>query len=145
MIDHQNRSQMRAYFKVAWKKYTDRIPTEPIETIIGEVISIHPEYQAMLESDHEDLDKDYQPENGQTNPFLHMGMHISLREQYNSDRPAGILLLYKKILMKTGDIHQTEHLIMDCLGESLWQAQRKGQLPDETAYLNCIKRVFNTI
>ncbi len=145
MFQNQNRNQMRAYFRTAWKKYSERMPTEPIETIIGEVVSIHPEYQTMLESDHDDLDKDYQPESGQANPFLHMGMHISLREQLNSDRPAGIQLLYKKILMKTADIHETEHLIMDCLGESLWRAQRNAQLPDENAYLDCIKRVFDKI
>jgi len=145
MFQHQDRNQMRAYFRTAWKKYTDRIPAEPIETIIGDVISIHPEYHQMLESEHDDLDKDYIPEEGESNPFLHMGMHISLREQCESDRPAGIAGLYKKILMKTKDIHKTEHLIIECLGESLWQAQKNGQLPDENAYLDCINRIYNSI
>jgi hypothetical protein len=113
--------------------------------MIAEVISMHPEYQAMLEAEHDELDRDYQPEHGQSNPFLHMGMHISLREQYSTDRPAGILQLYQKILIKSGDPHETEHAMMECLGASLWQAQNTGQLPDENAYIRCLQQIINQI
>ena len=139
----QDRNQIRTFFRSAWKKYIDKLPAEPLEILVGDVISIHPEYHNMLENDSNDLDKDYQPEEGQTNPFLHMGMHISLREQYNSNRPDGIQLLYKKILIKMGDPHEAEHVMMDCLAENLWQAQKSGELPDEKAYLDCLKQIIN--
>ena len=106
---------------------------------------MHPEYQAMLEAEHDDLDRDYQPEHGQSNPFLHMGMHISLREQYSTDRPTGIMQLYQKILIKTGDPHEAEHAMMECLGASLWQAQNTGQLPDEKTYFRCLEQIINKI
>jgi len=142
MFFSNDRSKIRQFFKTSWQKVVDKQPAEPIELIVGEVVSLHPEYHALLEADEEILDKDYLPENGESNPFLHMGMHITLREQYQSDRPAGIKLLYKKILMKTGDAHQTEHLMMDCLGESLWQAQQTGQMPDEARYLDCLRQLI---
>jgi len=143
MMYSQDRNQIRTFFRSAWKKYTDKQPAEPLEILIGDVISIHPEYHNMLENDSDELDKDYQPEEGQTNPFLHMGMHITLREQYNSNRPDGIQALYKKILIKTGDPHKAEHMMMDCLAENLWKAQKNGELPDEKAYLDCIKLIIN--
>jgi hypothetical protein len=145
MIYGQDRNQIRNLFRSAWQKYRDRQPLEALETMLAEVISMHPEYQAMLEAEHGDLDRDYHPEHGQSNPFLHMGMHISLREQYSTDRPAGIMQLYQKILIKMGDTHEAEHVMMECLGASLWQAQNTGQLPDENAYISCLKQIINKI
>ena len=134
---------MRAFFRSAWKKYREKLPAEPLEILVGDIINLHPEYHDMLENEKDELEKDYQPDEGQTNPFLHMGMHISLREQYNCDRPSGVQLLYKKILIKTGDQHETEHIMMDCLAENLWQAQKSGELPDEKVYLDCLKTVIS--
>ena len=142
MLFNQDRIQIRTYFRTAWKKYIDRVPLDPLEAIIAEVISIHPEYHAMLAGEHDDLDRDYHPESGQGNPFLHMGMHISLREQASSNRPTGINQLYNNILMKIGDLHQAEHKMIECLGESLWQAQQTGQLPDENVYIHCLKQIY---
>jgi len=142
MFYSQDRNQIRNLFRDAWAKHLQRQPMEPIEAIISDVVSIHPEYHNMLESKLDDLDKDYLAENGESNPFLHMGMHISLREQLNSDRPAGVSNLYKKILIKTSDQHETEHLMIECLAESLWQAQKTGQQPDEAAYLRCLTHLI---
>lgn len=143
MMYGQDRNQIRLFFRSAWKKYLEKLPAEPLELLIADIISMHPEYHALLENEQDELQHDYQPDAGQTNPFLHMGMHISLREQYNSDRPVGIQSLYKKILISTGDAHTTEHLMMDCLAENLWQAQKNGELPNETAYLDCIKQAIS--
>ena len=111
--------------------------------MIVQVVSMHPEYHRMLENEHDELDQDYLAELGHSNPFLHMGMHISLREQYSTDRPAGITHLYKQILIKLGDAHATEHAMMECLGQSLWQAQNSGQLPDDKAYIYCLKQLID--
>ncbi len=143
MIYTQDRNQIRTLFRTAWQKYRDKLPSEALETMIAEVISMHPEYHAMLEDEHNHLDHDYLPEHGHGNPFLHMGMHITLREQYSTDRPAGIQKLYQQILIKAGDPHAAEHAMIECLGESLWQAQNSGQLPDEKAYIQCLKQIIS--
>jgi len=142
MFFSNDRNEIRLFFKTSWQKFVDKQPAEPIELLVGEVVCLHPEYHALLESGQNELDKDYLPEHGESNPFLHMGMHITLREQYHSDRPSGISHLYKQILMKLGDAHAAEHLMMDCLGESLWQAQQSGQMPDEARYLDCLKQLI---
>lgn len=143
MFFSQDRNEIRKFFRASWKKLIDKQPIEPLEALIGGVVAMHPEYHSMLETEQSDLDKDYLPEEGQGNPFLHMGMHITLREQRDSNRPNGIREIYKEILIKLGDPHETEHMMMDCLGETLWQAQKTGQLPDDQAYLDCLTQLIN--
>ncbi len=122
----------------AWEKHREQVPMEPLEQLIAAVIQQHPEYHRYLESPDDVLDRDFTPEGGQTNPFLHMGMHISLQEQISADRPAGISALYRKLTKKTGDPHASEHRMMECLGQVLWEAQRSNRMPDEQAYLACL-------
>jgi len=122
----------------SWRKRRDGLPLSPLEHRVTEVIAEHPEYHRLLEEDA--LDRDYPPANGAPNPFLHMGMHIALREQAASGRPAGIGELQGEILRGAASAHDAEHRMMDCLAEALWQAQRSGALPDETAYLDCLRK-----
>ena len=83
----------------------------------------------------------FTPDGGAENPFMHMGMHIAIREQVMTDRPQGIAAAYRQLVERLGDQHQAEHRIMECLGEMLWKAQRSGGMPDESAYLACIRRL----
>ncbi len=133
---------MRRLFAAAWKKANAGEPLEPLEALIAEVVRVHPEYHGLLGRDGGALDRDYLPEPGETNPFLHMGMHITIQEQVGADRPAGIALLYRQLVTKTGDAHETEHHLMECLGEALWKAQRAGTMPDDGAYLACVRRLL---
>ncbi len=93
----------------------------------------------MLERKEDVLKEDYLPEQGNMNPFLHMSMHIAIKEQIQTDRPAGISALCESLLKKYGDQHEMEHQVMECLGESLWLAQRNNCMPDERAYLENVK------
>jgi hypothetical protein len=134
-----NRDDTRQAFFDTWKKMQAGEPMTGLETIIAEVIRLHPEYHRLLEDGGRSLDKDWLPEGGEANPFLHMGMHIAIREQLSIDRPTGIKAAYQTLLAKTHDVMAAEHLMLDCLGEALWRAQRENRLPDEQAYLACIK------
>lgn len=134
-----NRSDTRQPFFDAWKKMQTGVPMTALETIIADVIRLHPEYHGLLEDAGKTLDKDWLPEGGETNPFLHMGMHIAIREQLSIDRPAGIKAAHGALLAHKGDAHAAEHEMLECLAETLWRAQRENRLPDENAYLACIK------
>ena len=90
------------------------------------------------------LGREYLPEMGQSNPFLHMGMHIAIQEQLGSNRPAGILDVYQQLCQRTGDSHAVEHAMMECLGETLWEAQRAGRDPDERLYLQRLRHLCQT-
>jgi len=104
------------------------------------VILDHPEYHRYLNNETDAVNNEFTPESGQVNPFLHMGMHIAIKEQVGSDRPAGISGLYHALLQGGWpDGHELEHNMMECLGEILWQAQRDNTLPDEYAYMECLK------
>lgn len=140
MLFSNDRNDIRQHFFVVWKKFNDKQALDPLESLIANVIRLHPEYHSLLE-DTQSLNKDYTPEMGQSNPFLHMGMHIGLYEQLSTNRPAGIKDVYEKLQIKTGDIHEAEHLMMECLGEAMWQAQRDNAMPDDASYLACLKKL----
>lgn len=137
----QNRDESRAYFYNVWKKQKNKLPLEPEEVVISDVISEHPEYHYYLDSKESVNVNDFNVENNEINPFLHMGMHIALKEQVNSDRPIGINTIFKQIISRSITLHDAEHKMMECLGRSLWEAQCKNQLPDENEYMECLKRI----
>ena len=135
-----SRDEIRRVYLDVWRRMQRREVLEPMQALIAEIIDGHPEYHALLDDDLDTLRQEFTPAEGGTNPFLHMGMHIALREQANSDRPAGIAGIYRRLVARLGQ-HEAEHVMMDCLGESLWRAQRDNQPPDETAYLECLRRL----
>ena len=136
----QNRDEIRKVYQAVWQKVNSGQLLEPMESLIADVIQLHPEYHALLDSGESLLEAEFSADTGQSNPFLHMGMHIALREQAGTDRPAGFTKLYKKLLRKM-DVHRAEHAMMECLGQSLWLAQRNNTAPDEQAYLACVKKI----
>jgi len=137
----QGREESRRYFVETWRKYRAEEALEPLERQLLGVILEHPEYHAQLDDGEAALAAEFTPEGGQSNPFLHMGMHLALREQVGTDRPAGIAALYRRLLHKYESEHALEHAMLECLGEALWTAQRNGLPPDEAAYLECLKRL----
>lgn len=139
----QDRNQLRQMYFDAWRKQQGGELMQPLEIMIAEVVSLHPEYHALLEQGEVALDKDFLPETGESNPFMHMGMHIAIREQLATDRPEGIVLAHKKLLLRLQNKHDVEHQIMECLGQSLWEAQRNHSAPDELQYLLCVQKQAN--
>jgi hypothetical protein len=136
----QGRTALRRMYRDAWRKHRESRPVEPVEDQIVRVVDLHPEYTPLLEGDEDVLERDYTPEQGQLNPFLHMGLHLAVREQVATNRPAGIADVHRALLARLGDPHAAEHAMIDCLGEALWQAQRAGRAPDEAAYLEALRR-----
>jgi hypothetical protein len=136
----QSRDEVRQVYRRVWQKVQARQLLEPMEALIADVIEIHPEYHDLFEDGEAIEQREFTPEQGQTNPFLHMGMHIALREQADSDRPAGLQSLHQKLSADKGR-HEAEHAMMECLGEALWNAQRNAREPDMAAYLDCLKKL----
>jgi hypothetical protein len=141
MLYGQNRDEIRRVYCTAWDKHQQGLPLEPLEQQLVAIIGQHPEYHALLADHDAALTRDFTPEAGQTNPFLHMGMHLAIREQLATDRPAGITATFGVLMARVQDAHAAEHHMMDCLGEALWQAQRSGQAPDEARYLECLRQL----
>jgi hypothetical protein len=136
----ESRADARATFVEVWAKMNRGAALAPMESLIAEVITMHPEYHARLR-DREVLSAEFPPEQGESNPFLHMGMHIALKEQQRTDRPPGVADAYRRIVQRSGDAHEAEHRMIECLARSLWEAQRARVLPDEEAYLDCLRRL----
>ncbi len=137
MIFGQDRNELRGMYLDAWEACREGRPMTPLQAQISDVISAHPEYHDLIGS--EELARDYTPDEGQSNPFLHMGLHLAINDQLSTNRPPGIRELFQQVLLQTGERHAAEHKLLDCLAESLWDAQRAGQLPDENAYLERVR------
>ena len=135
----QNRDQLRRMYLEAWRKFSARTPLEPLEAQLAAVIAEHPEYVAWLEAGDAALGAEFTPEGGRENPFLHLGLHLAIREQVATNRPAGIAEIHKKLSERLGGAHEAEHAMLEPLGEALWEAQRQGRMPDEQVYLERLR------
>jgi len=140
MLFGSDRNALRRTFTEAWRRRVLGLVLEPLQARIAQVVEAHPEYHAAVQ-DPESLDRDYVPENGQTNPFLHMAMHLALVEQRATDRPSGIARALELVDLKLRDPHAAEHAAMECLGRVMWEAQRVGTAPDERIYLECVRQL----
>ena len=140
MFSTQNRLELREHFFRSWDKAQRGEPLDGLEKMIATVVAQHPEYHAVVAHPEAYVDRDYPLASGETNPFLHLGMHIALHEQLTTQRPAGIVAIYQAVLAASPDPHLAEHRMMACLSEVLWQAQRTGAAPDEAAYLRCLQQ-----
>jgi len=139
-FENQSRSDLRSMYLEAWRKHRAALPMEPLEAQIADVIVEHPEYHALLNDPHAALAKDFNPDSGQGNPFLHMAMHLAVRDQIATDRPAGIRSAFEKLLKRRNRL-DAEHAIAEHLTEMIWQAQRSGMPPDEQVYLRRIQKL----
>ena len=135
-----SRDQARQFFFDAWRKYRAGQPLEELESIAVEVMLLHPEYHHVLDDPDRFLDREYTPEDGVTNPFLHMSLHVAIEEQVAIDQPPGIRTEFERILASRGERHDALHVVLECLGEVVWQAQRERVVPDGERYLECLRR-----
>ena len=141
MLYGDNVQDTRALFFSSWKKYKHRQPLLALEQQLVDVILMHPEYQAMLEKNPKHPESFYS-ELGQTNPFLHMGLHLAIRDQVMTDRPSGITDVYQTLMAQHHDVSTVEHLLMEHLGECLWLANQNQCMPDEAAYLRACQQIL---
>ena len=135
LFDGHSRDQLRLAYAQAWAKHLARAPLAPLEAQIADVIAAHPEYQRFVADPDTAIGFEQDTSLAADNPFLHMGLHLAVREQVSIDRPPGVRDLVRRLQGRYGDVHLAEHALMEALGEELWRAQHEGRAPDEGRYL----------
>jgi hypothetical protein len=133
------REQVREMFFEAWRKYRAGLPLVGIEAIALDVILQHPEYHEALGDPERTRERDYVDE---SNPFLHMSLHLALEEQLSIDQPPGIVRHFEVLVAKLQDRHEALHHALECLAETVWRSQRDSAPPDANAYLECLARAL---
>lgn len=131
---------VRRFFCEAFRKVRTNEILTPLEAIARDWIVRHEEYADALKDVDAALAADYSVERGQSNPFLHLSMHLSIAEQISIDQPPGIRAAFLSLTQRLGSEHDAHHQIMECLGEMIWNSQRNGLPPDGTAYVECVRR-----
>lgn len=139
-----SREQVRQFFFDVWSKYRAGQPLEGAERTALDAILAHPEYHALLDQPERYRDRDYLPQAGELNPFLHLSMHLAVAEQLSVDQPPGIRERYQRLCQRQGDAMAAAHDVMDCLGEMIWQVQRHHTAFDSAAYLRCLDQKLGT-
>ncbi len=134
-----SRDQVRSFFIDTWRKYQAKEVLTPMETIAADIITQHPEYHAVVE-DPDAIDRDFPPESGQINPFLHLSLHLAIEEQLSIDQPPGVRAAFEAACARRGDRHDAMHDALECLGEMLFNAQRNGTPPDGVAYVSALRK-----
>ena len=137
-----SREQVRRFLIEAWRKRRDGQPATPLEILAADIVTMHPEYHALLASGDDAVDRDWTPEQGEANPFLHLSLHLAIEEQLSIDQPPGIRGLFEQLMVRRGERHAATHAVLDCLGETLWRASRDRQPPDGAAYLDCLRKAL---
>tara|TARA_B100000686_G_scaffold353619_1_gene459960 strand:+ start:670 stop:1089 length:420 start_codon:yes stop_codon:yes gene_type:complete len=135
-----SRNQSRQFLFDTWHKYHHKALLSDMEKMALDIILLHPEYHSILDNTEKYYDKDFLPEMGSTNPFLHMSMHIAIKEQLSINQPAGIRDRFNRLQKKNNNEHKTMHQIMECLAEMLWEAQRSQSTPDASIYFKCLDK-----
>lgn len=133
------RDQVRQFFCSAWKKHLERLPLVGAEVTAADIAARHPEYHALLSNPDAALAQDWTPESGQMSPFLHLSLHLAIHEQTSIDHPPGIRSAFDQLRRRMPE-HDAEHVLLECLGETIWRAQREGQPMDAQAYVDAIQR-----
>ena len=136
------RDELRRSYADAWRKHLARVPLTPLEALIADVIALHPEYHSVVSAAAEAIGHDSPAQGPGQNPFLHMGLHIAVREQLAIDRPPGIRELNGALEAQLGNRHAAEHALMEALAQTLWEAQRSGRPPEEQHYLELARRAL---
>ena len=140
-IFNPTREEVRRFFCDTWKKKTENHILDPMETLASDWMVDHPEYHLLLTDPEGALAQDYTPDRGETNPFLHLSMHLSISEQISINQPPGIKEIADKLSHKLGSMHEAQHLIMECLGQVMWEAQREGGQLSPEKYLEALKKL----
>ena len=135
-----NQHDVRRFFCDTLAKQREGRILTPMEAIAARWIDEHPEYHADLADVDAALAAQYTVEDGRTNPFLHLAMHLTIEEQMSIDQPRGIKQAVELLAAKRGSMHDAQHEVMECLGEMVWASQRSGLPPDGHAYLEGVRR-----
>ncbi|MFM7395699.1 MAG: DUF1841 family protein [Gammaproteobacteria bacterium] len=143
MLFGNSRESLRRGWLEAFKKSQTGALLTALETQLADLIREHPEYHAWLEHGDDALQAEFSPESGRSNPFLHLSMHLALREQVSTHRPQGIARVHATLAARS-DAHDAEHQMIEALGKALWEAQRAGRMPDERSYLEDLERLVTS-
>ena len=139
-----SREQVRQFFCDAWRKHQERLPLVGAEVTAADIAARHPEYHALLADSSAALTQEWTPEDGQMNPFLHLSLHLAIHEQVSIDHPPGIRAAFNALRAKM-EAHAAEHVLLECLGEIIWRAQREGKPMDAAAYVEQIRRAASPL
>ena len=135
-----SRDEARRFLVDAWSKHRAKQSLSGLEQLAAGLIGLHPEYHAVIENPERFADRDWKPEAGEANPFLHLALHLAVAEQIGIDQPPGIRAQFERLRAARGDEHAALHAVLECLGEVMWSAQRHGTPPDAALYIACLER-----
>lgn len=137
MMFTNNRDAYRKAFATVWQKHQKNISLDPQELQLLQVMLLHPEYESIYSEATQA--QEYSLEE---NPYIHLSLHLTLREQIALNRPKGMTEIYNALMQQENNAHTCEHEMMNVLANLLWQAQQSGNMPSEEIYLQRLQMLI---
>lgn len=135
-----NTDDVRLFFADVWRKRQQPLLLNALQQKALRIIAAHTEYAPYLENVEHFLNRTWRPEEGETNPFLHLSLHLSVQEQVAIDQPFGITAIHQSLCEQyAGDWVKAEHDMIEALAETIWQAQCYGQGLDVNVYMTRLR------
>ncbi len=135
-----SQQDVRRFFCETFRKFHAKEILTPLEAIASDWINQHSEYDEVLSDLDTALHANYSIDQGNSNPFLHLSMHLSIAEQIAVDQPRGVRQTFDVLSTKLNSQHEAHHEMMECLGTMIWNSQRNGLPPDGEAYIEALRK-----
>ncbi len=135
-----SQNDVRRFFCGTYTRQLTGMPLEPMQALAARWVQQHPEYHTELADEAAALAAVYTVEEGRSNPFLHLSMHLSIEEQCAIDQPSGIRQAVELLAARRNSLHEAHHEVIECLGEMIWTSQRSGLPPDGVAYIDAVRQ-----
>ena len=129
-----DQTQLRSFYKNSWDKFKNKEPLSDLEKQVASIILEHPEYHHFF--DNLDIRSDINTNKNPNSPFLHLGLHLGIRDQIAINTPAGISDIYKNLYNQYKDPHICEHKMLEILAEELWESQQNQTEFNTQNYIN---------
>lgn len=126
-----NRDTYRQTFANTWQKHLKGTTLDAVESELLAVILLHPEYHSLFDSAQKEK-QEFIPEE---NPYIHMSLHMAIREQIRMDKPLGTKEIYNNLQKIKQNPHEVEHIMMTVMAKLLWESQQSGVMPNDDTYL----------
>lgn len=139
-----NTHDVRRFFAHVWQHRLAPLQLDGLQRKALRILEAHPEYSNILNNIENYLDYEWLPEHGQSNPFLHLSLHLSIQEQVAIDQPFGIRAIHEALCARHNDDWlRAEHEMMEALAETLWEAQRFGRGLDVNNYMTKLRKLVH--
>ena len=142
-FENMDRAQNRKLFHMLWERAQndDFAGLDDEQRRIAEALKLHAdEYHNVFEFSDVVPDREFDPQKGEVNPFLHISIHAAVQAQLEAKDPIEVLQFYNAMRKKKCSHHDALHLILTILAPLMFRTMKSLMPFDNNRYLSLLKK-----